>query len=154
MKKLTFLVAVLALMAFTTSVQESKNELSWKDWNTGFAQAKKENKIALIDVYTEWCGWCKRMDKTTYESEKVVSLIKEKFIPIKFNPELKQKYFIEGDTLSGPQLLGALSQGRHSGFPTTYFFLPEKKIMFQFAGYMDENKFLDILNEMVAKANQ
>ena len=132
---------------------EYKSEMKWYAWNEGFAKAHEEHKIALIDVYTDWCGWCKKMDRDTYGKEAVIEKIDEYFIPIKFNPEKHKNLIVGTDTLSGKALLAALNRGNKSGYPTTFFYIPEKNHMMQYGGYHNENKFLKILNEVVASSN-
>jgi hypothetical protein len=61
------------------------------------------------------------MDKKTFSNEDIIERINEKYVPIKFNPEKPGKYITGGDTLSGRQLLLALSNNKPSGYPT--FFL-------------------------------
>jgi len=142
------LVLVVGLMLL--SFQTHENHLHWQQWNDGFPKAKAENKIALIDTYTAWCGWCKKMDKDTYENPEIVSKINEHFIPIKFNPELPGTYNIGDTAVSGRALLSALSQGgKSSGYPTTFFYLPKQNRMYQYPGYMDAEKFGNLLDLLV-----
>lgn len=152
MKKTVLLLVVLSAFSFTTS--EKTQELSWYDFNAGFLKANTDEKIALIDAYTDWCGWCKRMDKTTYAAPEIIEKINESFIPIKFNPELKQQYYVGKDTLTGPQLLAALSQNKHSGYPTTYFYIPGKKTIYQYPGYKDAKAFSKLLDEVIKESNK
>lgn len=48
--------------------------------------AKEPRKI-LVDVYTDWCGWCKKMDKATFANPEVAAIISQKFYAVKFNAE-------------------------------------------------------------------
>lgn len=150
-KKIIFVVLVGFSFAFTTG-DSTQGTLEWKDWNEGFPKASSEQKIALIDVYTDWCGWCKRMDKNTYSNAEIINKINEHFVPIKFNPEKKGDYIVGTDTFSGRQLEAAMSQNKRSGYPTTFFYLPTKNAMIQRAGYMDASTFGKLLDEMIAKA--
>ncbi|MBO6514946.1 MAG: DUF255 domain-containing protein [Bacteroidia bacterium] len=138
-----FLIS-LTLLSFTTS----KQEVAWEHWNEGFQKAKAENKIALIDTYTAWCGWCKKMDRDTYEDQAIIDKIGKNFVPIKFNPELGDKYQIGDTTVDGRTLLGALSKGKSSGYPTTFFYLPKQNQMLQYPGYMDAQKFGNLLDRI------
>jgi uncharacterized protein YyaL (SSP411 family) len=150
-KKILLVVLVWFSFAFTTG-DTVKSSLDWQEWNEGFIAANSQQKIALIDVYTDWCGWCKRMDKNTYENAQIIDKINSHFVPIKFNPEKKGNYVVGNDTFSGRQLEMALSQNKKSGYPTTFFYLPTKNAMIQRAGYMDANSFGKLLDEMIAKA--
>lgn len=42
---------------------QSKQKLLWLNLQEGESAFKKERKPILIDLYTNWCGWCKVMDK-------------------------------------------------------------------------------------------
>lgn len=151
-RKVTYSALILFLLgSFTQPHANEGEELKWFDWNEGILKAKAEGKIALIDTYTDWCHWCKVMDKNTYTNKAVVDLISSKFVPIKFNPELDKKYFNGKDTLTGRQLLYALSGGNSSGYPTTYFYLTKKNVMYQEAGYIEPVKFESLLRGILAE---
>ena len=152
MKKLlilTLFVCAASLMSFTTSNQS----FEWKTWNNGFPLAKEDGKIALIDTYTAWCGWCKKMDRDTYEDPTIISKINKDFVPIKFNPELPGEYNLGDTVVDGRTLLAALSRGQHSGYPTTFFYLPAKNQMLKYPGYMDAAKFGALLDQLVQYNN-
>jgi uncharacterized protein YyaL (SSP411 family) len=150
--KVTYSALILFLLgSFTQPHANEGEELKWYDWNEGILKAKAEGKVALIDTYTDWCHWCKVMDKNTYTNKAVVDLISSKFVPIKFNPELDKKYFNGKDTLTGRQLLYALSGGNSSGYPTTYFYLTKKNVMYQEAGYIEPVKFESLLRGVLAE---
>lgn len=128
-----------------------QNELEWKTWNEGFPLAIKKKKIALVDTYTSWCYWCKKMDRDTYSDPKIIEKIKENFIPIKFNPEDKDtKFELEGKQYTGFELLNILSNKQPTGYPTTYFILPGKKILIE-VGYLDVATFSQTLDKIIAQ---
>ena len=133
-------------MAFTQSTSEGP--VKWYSFNEGFEAAHKEGKIAVIDCYTDWCGWCKKMDKNTFGDPEISKRLNEDFIAIKFNPEKPGKYFTGADSLTGKQLLMALSGNRPSGYPTLFFFVPQFNKMFQVPGYQDPAKFTETLNTL------
>ncbi|MCB0734899.1 MAG: DUF255 domain-containing protein [Bacteroidetes bacterium] len=148
MKKLAFITLILMSMGFTHSSSD-EHALVWKTWNEGYPESRASNKIALIDTYTAWCGWCKKMDKDTYEKSEIIERINKDFIPIKFNPELAGSYNVGDTSISGRALLSALSRGKSSGYPTTFFFLPSSNVMYQYPGYMNAEQFAQLLDEMV-----
>ncbi|PCJ65593.1 MAG: hypothetical protein COA58_09300 [Bacteroidetes bacterium] len=145
--KLLILLPLLLGASSPNDVQEGK--INWVDFNTGFALAQNEGKIAIIDCYTEWCGWCKVMDKKTFTNQRVIDRINEKYVAIKFNPELPGKYNIGAtDSVSGRQLLMGLSNNKPSGYPTFFYFVPQNKKMFQVAGYKDVKDLIEILDNV------
>jgi thioredoxin-related protein len=51
------------------------------------AKAGRKVKKVFIDVYTDWCGWCKRMDATTFADPKFVQFMNANYYMVKFNAE-------------------------------------------------------------------
>ncbi|MBI4979293.1 MAG: thioredoxin family protein [Spirochaetes bacterium] len=78
-------------------------EIAWKtDIAVAFADAKAQQKIVMIDFYTDWCGWCKKLDAETYVNANVLALAKD-FVALKVNPEkskqadeLRARYNVQG----------------------------------------------------------
>lgn len=136
-------------MGANSAPEPHDNKITWVDFNTGFAQAQAQGKLAVIDCYTEWCGWCKVMDKKTFSNDTIIKRINANYVAIKFNPELPGKYDVgTEDSLTGSQLLMALSNNSPSGYPTFFFFVPENKKMFQVPGYQDVAKFNTTLDDL------
>ena len=145
------LILLFSLGSFSLQKTGKEEGVKWYDWNEGVVKARNEGKIALIDTYTDWCHWCKVMDRNTYANPAIIELINRDFVAIKFNPELDRKYVNGTDTLNGRQLLSALSGGSPGGYPTTYFYLTKKNVMYQEAGYIEPVKFEGLLKEVLAE---
>jgi thioredoxin-related protein len=64
--------------------------IQWMNIDDVQAAMKKEPRKVWIDVYTDWCGWCKRMDKTTFENPNVVKYMNEHFYAVKLDAEQKE----------------------------------------------------------------
>lgn len=94
--KRSILTFILALMLLPVSGILGQEEINWMDITQLEAAMANESKPVFFDVYTDWCGWCKRMDKTTFKHPKVVALINEKFHPVKFNAERKESFKFQG----------------------------------------------------------
>ena len=144
--KRTFFAFFAIIIFCSFSPKNDRKELKWLDWNTGYALAKKSNKIILVDAYTDWCGWCKKMDRDTYANQEVIDALENDFIIVKFNPEITNlTYDLEGQKLNGRQLYDQLTQGKSTGFPTTYFIQPNKKQIQIAAGYLAPADFIKVL---------
>ncbi|MFN5664138.1 MAG: thioredoxin family protein [Bacteroidota bacterium] len=146
MKKF-FSITLFAIALLSSSfISPNNEELKWMDFNEGYELAKKKNKIMLVDVYTDWCGWCKVMDRETYAKPEVIKMINADFVAIKFNPEKKDVvYTFEGKQYTGDQLAGVISNNQLTGYPTTIFMYPKGKKMNVVGGYQNENNFKSLL---------
>ncbi len=85
----TFLLTVLSLVAFSQKKAE-KAMVPWLSVKDAQTQWDAEKRPVLVDVYTDWCVYCKVMDKTIWANPDVVNYVKQHFYPIKFNAENKE----------------------------------------------------------------
>jgi uncharacterized protein YyaL (SSP411 family) len=151
MKAVNTFALGMVIFLFTSFTRPAESELKWYGWNEGYPLAKKEGKLILVDAYTDWCGWCKKMDRDTYANADVIKKLNKHFVVIKFNPELRDlTYDIDGQIFSARDFYVQLSRGESTGFPTTYFIDPKKKSLFIDPGYRDAAAFMQILDKVIA----
>ncbi|MEL6926038.1 MAG: DUF255 domain-containing protein [Bacteroidota bacterium] len=79
-----------------TVVDDSK--IHWYSIEEALAEHQKTNKKIFIDMYTDWCGWCKVMDKKTFTDPNVIRYLNEHFIAVKFNAEQPDPVLFNGRT--------------------------------------------------------
>lgn len=147
MKK--FLLAILIL----TTISLSAQNVQWVSWEEAVALSKTETnpKKIFVDVYTDWCGWCKKMDKDTFQNLEVAAYMKENFYMVKMDAEGKEPIEYDGKTFKFvPQgrrgyheLAAALLQGKMS-YPTVIFLDEERKMLSPVPGYQKVKPFLQI----------
>ena len=146
MKSLVFLFAAL-LLSFSLKAQD---QIQWMKFEEAVAANAKNPKMILVDVYTDWCGWCKKMDKETFTDPKVVDYIKSKFYAIKNNVEDTQKTFdFMGKTYNEAQMAAAM---RVRSYPNFVIIEPKLQNIAQLPGYRQPAEFLSGLNELIEKA--
>ncbi len=134
-------VGIVFVLIFAQNLNaQDKAKINWITLDEAFAAIKKEPRKIVIDVYTDWCGWCKVMDKNTFANEKVANYINEKYYAVKLNAEQEGEIFIGEKKYNYPQLAQELMQGKMS-YPTIVY-LDEKFNMIQpVPGYQDANAF-------------
>ena len=110
-------------------------------WTDVITKAKKENKSIFVDAYTDWCGWCKVMDKETFPDKKLGGFFKEHFISYKMNMEV------------GEGIKMAMKYHVRS-YPTYLIFSPEGTLLYKVAGYQKPDDFLKTMTAALDKSNQ
>jgi thioredoxin-related protein len=70
--------------------EPASGSLEWLSLSEAQARQAKDGKPILVDLYTNWCGWCKVMDRKTYARKEVAAYIQANFHPVKINAESKQ----------------------------------------------------------------
>jgi thioredoxin-related protein len=137
-------VGILALVILSPQVfSGEKEKLHWMTFDEGIATAKKNNKKVLIDVYTDWCGWCKKMDKDTYTEDRVSDYLGENYVVIKLNAESPKKLSFQGKSYTEQELAGAFGV---TGYPTTIFLSSGGDPITLVPGYSDAKRFSDIIS--------
>ena len=106
------------------------------------AESKLSNKKIIVDVFTDWCVWCKKMDKTTYDDKKVVSYLNEKYLAVKLDAESNSELTFEGVKYSEQQFSHGLGI---TGYPSTIFIDENGKVITVVPGYIQPNEFLNII---------
>ena len=78
------------LTGFSGSAIEEPKGVQWQE-ESSFSQFSQGSfdKPIIVDVYTDWCHYCKLMDATAWRHEKLSEYVNSNFIPIKFNAESK-----------------------------------------------------------------
>ena len=132
--------------------EEEETGLVWYSFDEGYNKAVKEDKIILIDAYTDWCGWCKVMDKKTYTQASVIEYLNENFVCVKLNPEVEKEYKFADKTMRSSELLQYLGHGKVTGYPTTIFWLHPTKEEQRFVqpGFLGPKDFLGLLKSAQA----
>jgi thioredoxin-related protein len=96
-----FFLTALTFSAFAPRPADEKKtavEVKWMTFEEAVERSKNEKRKIFIDLYTDWCGWCKVMDKNTFTDEKIANLLNEHFYPVKFNAEQKEDVTFRGHT--------------------------------------------------------
>jgi len=145
-------VIISLLFAFVSNVTNAQTGIKWYTWEEGMVKAEKENKKFVIDMYTDWCGWCKKMDSSTFSDPQIVHYVNTNYIAIKFDAEQKGNISFKGEehqfVKSGRRgyhtLAAKLTNGRLS-YPTVVFLDENKELIQAIPGFQDAKTFDPIL---------
>lgn len=140
---------------------EATNKVKWYTWEEAVAANSKVKKKIFVDIYTSWCGWCKRMDKTTFNDPVVAAYLDKHYYAVKFDAEQKDDILFKGHTFAykalqrrGYHELAAALLDNKLSYPTTVFLTEDFKIDQRLPGYLDADKMLAVLTYIAEEKNK
>ncbi|MEY3052675.1 MAG: hypothetical protein RLY31_2460 [Bacteroidota bacterium] len=158
MKKSILLTGILTagvgFLAFTTdsTAPSGPGGIQWLTWEEMVERSRTEERKVVVDVYTEWCGWCKRMDATTFAEQEIARYVNERYYAVKFDAEQRgdlsfkgRNYqFVKNGMRGYHELAAEITQGRLS-YPTIVFLDERLEVIQSIPGYRDAGEFETIL---------
>ena len=141
MKYIAIAFAVAAALTNGILIAQSKNPspvIQWNSFDAGMEKAKAGHKKVLVDVYTEWCGWCAKMDTEVYSDPGVKEYLSKNFVIIKMNAEGDGKVHYKGQEYSPGQLAAAFGV---NGYPATLFMREDSEPITLLPGYAEASMF-------------
>lgn len=140
------------LLIFIASESHAQNdvEIKWYSFEDAVAESRKQPRKLFIDVYTHWCGWCKRMDATTFKDPEVVNYITKNYYPVKLDAETKDtiqfagKSFVYQAQYKANEIALSLMGGKMS-YPTYIFLDEEFNMLSPVPGYLAPDAMMNVL---------
>jgi thioredoxin-related protein len=163
------IIAVFTISAFTlltssssASAVEKQNKgsknvksdtgIKWLTFEEALVLQEKEPRMWVIDFWTDWCGWCKRMEATTFSDPIIGKYVNENYYAVSFDAEQKGDVVVNGRTYKFVaqgnrgyhELAAELMQGQMS-YPTVVFLDRDMNIFQALPGYRTKEDFLPIV---------
>ena len=140
MKRLVSLLFFLLISLY--SIQAQTRFKHPENWQAVLDEAKLHQKLIFLDAYTDWCGWCKVMDKKTFSDEAVGNTMNQFFINIKLE--------MEKDELGKKLAL----KYTVTGFPSYLIFNSDGELIYTTSGYSPPSAFMPELMKIINPENQ
>jgi tetratricopeptide (TPR) repeat protein len=117
-------------------------EIRWvRQFDAALKRAQTVKKPLLVDFWAEWCGWCHRLDQTTYVDPVVVKM-SEDFVPVKVNTE------------GTPREVAVARRYDVSSLPTIAFLSPQGRLILRLSGFQGPGQFpraIEVAKERAVK---
>jgi thioredoxin-related protein len=120
MKTKNIILALIIGLIVQVNIFAQSKQINWMTWSQAIEQQKKDlekfnssnepnktpPKKIFLDVYTDWCGWCKKMDQSTFIDPVIVDIMNQYYYPVKFDAEMKDTIIFNGHTFINPNPSG------------------------------------------------
>ncbi len=145
MKSIAFLLCAFMISSSFVPQSQPTSEvgmINWMTWDQAIEAQKITPRKIFIDVYTDWCGYCKKMDQTTFQNRDVIRALSDDFYAIKFDAERKdiieydgtEYKYVDTGKRSAHQLAHKLLDGQ-VGYPSFVYMDEELKTIIPTSGY-------------------
>jgi thioredoxin-related protein len=141
MNRIIIAIALVALTSTTILRAVEPEKIHWITFEEAVKLSQKEPRKIIVDVYTDWCGWCKKMDATTFSDPIIVKYVNEKYYAVKLNAETRDTLRFNGNTFAfvpeykANEFAVSLLNGQMS-YPTTVYLNEKFEVLSPVPGYL------------------
>jgi len=145
MKSILLFILFCLMVSFRVDAQK----VNWLTWEEALKLNQKEKRKFLVDVYTDWCGWCKKMEASTFSDQKITEYINENYYAVKFNAEQKDDIiynnklyqYVGGFGRKGTHELAKEIMRGKINYPTVVFINSNLEVIQPIPGFQDVENF-------------
>ncbi len=148
MKKGIVTILFFSLLMGFQPFEKPESLVKWMTFEQAIEKSKTEKRKIFIDVYTDWCGWCKVMDKNTFNDPAVAEILNTKFYAVKFDAEQKEDIVFDNHTFKfvasgsrGYHELAAALLNNKLSYPTVVFLNEDFSMIQPLPGYRKAPEF-------------
>lgn len=123
-------VLIIFILSGSSFSFTSSKSIKWYTYKQGLDLSKKEKKKIFLNFYANWCTYCKKMEKETFNDDSVVSYLNDNFISIKVNSDRESRTALDFGV---------------KGLPDTWFIAENGEKISSLPGYIPSKRLLNIL---------
>ena len=128
----SLLVAIFLTIGLFAGTSNA-DEIKWRSYEEGLAVSKAEKKKVFLHFYADWCFYCGKMAKETFQNPAVVSYLNNNFIPVRVNTDKEPAT--------------AMTYGV-TGLPSTWFLTRMGEAIGAVPGFIPPDTLLTMLKEV------
>lgn len=151
MRKIYLFLGFIVLTAYSMA----QNEITWLTWEEAVQENAKNPKKIFVDVYTDWCGWCKKMDKEVFTDKSVVNYMNQNYYCVKLNAEQKETIKYKGKEFKyvtagrrGYNSLALALLNNQPSFPSFVILNPQEQVVKRLIGYQTKSQLMSQLKSI------
>ncbi|MCC5939595.1 MAG: DUF255 domain-containing protein [Lunatimonas sp.] len=142
---------IMGFLLFTVQQTMAQDKIKWYSFEEVIQLSQETPKMILVDVYTDWCGWCKKMDKETFTDKAVIAYVNENFYAVKLNAEDKKtKFTFRGKEYSEENMARAMQV---RSYPNFVIMDAAMENITQLPGYREASPFVSALTSLLENFN-
>jgi thioredoxin-related protein len=126
-----FLFFILFLNLNFSNLIYAQSKVEWIELDNN-TKINNNGKKIIIDLYTDWCGWCKVMDRNTFTNPDVIDHINNNFIPVKFDAEYQNSVVFNNNSYN------FVKSGK-KGINELAYYLTNGNLSYPMTVFLDEN---------------
>lgn len=150
-------VVAMLFAVFAISGLSAQEKIEWikiDQLEKSIGQTNNQGKKILVDCYTDWCGWCKRMDKDTFSDTLIAKIMNYYFIAVKFDAECQENITLKGKEYKSngatskkknPHQLAYYLLNNRLSYPSFSIMNTDLTVIKVIAGYNNPNEFEKML---------
>lgn len=139
------LFVITILFATQICITEGYGQINWQKLETAQVLTKDEPRPIFIEFTAKWCGWCKKMDKTTFSDTKVINILNDTFYAVKIDFDSKVPIEYQGEKYTGKELAEKFGI---EGLPTMIYIPSDLDGSRKIVGYKSSKQLIKELNRL------
>ena len=143
-----FSLICLLVFLFSGAAVVDPGEIVWTSIEELDAKLKAEPRPVVIEMYATWCGWCKKMDKTTFADPEVAALLNQTVYLVKINGETTDSFTFLGKQTNGKEMRNSL---KIQGYPTFVLLDKQQEKLEVVPGYKKPAQLKKIVQNLTQK---
>lgn len=135
-----------------TAPASAPKAMNWVPLEDGLKRASATGKYVFVTVYTDWCGYCRKLNNVTFKASPVLKELGKNFQSVRINAESQKTVVWQGKRMSEREVAGR--EWGVTGFPTMLFMSPKGEIIGSYSAYADPELMVKLLTYISSGARE